>query len=90
MKLESLDLTRIKLDDNLHLSGTSARKQAARRRRAAAANFKRLKPEHVSKFLENRLKRLYERVKINGALTNDKIFKYLSIWFYIIFISCCK
>ena len=80
MKLESLDLTRIKLDDNLHLSGTSARKQAARKRMAAATNFKALKPEHVSKFLENRLKRLYERVKINGALTNDKIFKYLSLF----------
>jgi hypothetical protein len=80
MKLESLDLTRIKLDDNLHLSGTSARKQAARKRMAAATNFKALKPEHVSKFLENRLKRLYERVKINGALTNEKIFKYLSLF----------
>lgn len=80
MELESLKLTHLKIDNELHLSSTSARRQAAKKRLAAAGNFKGLKAEHVSKFLESRLKRLYERVKINGALTNEKIFKYLSLF----------
>ncbi|MBT4289495.1 MAG: hypothetical protein HOD92_19395 [Deltaproteobacteria bacterium] len=80
MEFESLKLTKVKLQDKIHLTSISSRQKAAKKKLATRGKDKGLKSDQVSKFLENRLKRLYERVKINGALTNDKVSEYLSMF----------
>ena len=77
MEFESLKLTRVKIEDKVHLTSISSRQKAAKKKLATRGKNTGLKSEQVGKFLENRLKRLYERVKINGALTQDKVSEYL-------------
>jgi len=80
MEFESLKLTKVRLQDKVYLTSISSRQKAAKKKLVTRGNNKGLKSDQVSKFLENRLKRLYARVKINGALTNDKVSEYLSMF----------
>ena len=58
-------------------SKETERQQTAARNQAANRNRRMLSQSEVSKFIESRLQALYKRVRIEGALTKDRIPKYL-------------
>ena len=65
-------------DANVVLSSESYRQQIALRRLKANEGRKMLSQDDIPRYLESRIKALYERVKIEGALTQDKIPEYLA------------
>ena len=60
------------------LSSESARKKSALKKLKANEGRKMLSQNDIPRYLESRIKALYERVKMEGALTQDKIPEYLS------------
>lgn len=60
------------------LSAESYRQKTALKRLKANQGRKMLSQDDIPRFLEERIKALYERVKVDGALTQDMIPKYLA------------
>ena len=61
----------------LYTAATVAR-MVARKKLAANKDVKKLSADQVADYLADRLRKLYQRVRIEGALTNDKIPEYLA------------
>lgn len=62
----------------VYKTADSIRQMTVKRNLAASEGNRGMTHDQVSQFLEDRLKKLYERVKIEGALTHDKIPEYLA------------
>ena len=65
-------------DTKVVLSSESYRQQIALRRLKANEGKKMLSQDDIPRYLASRIKALYERVKIDGALTYDKVPEYLA------------
>ncbi len=72
--LKKLEMTTM---NTVYKTADSLRQLHANKKLAATKGARGMTHEHVTRFLEDRLKKLYERVKIEGALTYDKIPEYL-------------
>lgn len=76
-KLQDLQITPLK-GSNVILSSESYRKKIALKRLKANEGRKMLSQDDIPRYLESRIKALYERVKMEGALTQDSIPAYLA------------
>ena len=64
--------------ESVYKTAESLRKTYVKKSLTSSKGKRGITHDHIPKFLENRLEKLYERVKIEGALTKDQIPEYLS------------
>ncbi|MBU2514861.1 hypothetical protein KJ966_26375 [bacterium] len=64
--------------ETVYKTAESLRQESAHKRLVESEGKRGMTQDQVPRFLEERLKKLYERVKIEGALTQDQIPEYLA------------
>lgn len=76
--LKSLNIVPVNGNKSLHLTTDTTRMQVAKRKIIATQKTAGLNHSNISLFLKTRLNVLYKRARIDGALTNDNVSKYLA------------